>query len=114
MSPPTPFPSNALLVTGVVYASDLGSFLEVMLGVNTTAAEPLLDTGGADPAKWSARMSGNVFTGISVTTDAFDRLLLFLEQTGSEVGPDQISYAGPSDISDSLGRMLVPFEGLPL
>ena len=107
-------PIAPLVVTGVVYVNDLGTFLEVQLGVNTTEAQPLLDASGASPAKWSARMNDKLFTGISVTTDGFDRLLLFLEQTGEEAGEDEISYAAPSDIEDSLGRELETFEDLPL
>ena len=95
-------------------AEESSGDLEVTLTFNTSAADPIGDVGGADPAKWTARFAGMRYEGYLLSNQSDTTLLLFMSQSAAEVGPDVIGYAGPSDISDSLGRELGPFADFPL
>ena len=82
---------------------------------NTTSANPINDPSAADPTKWSARFQGTRYNGVLLAAVVEDRIYLLLDPAGAEAGADVLSYANaPSDISDSSGRFLAAFSGLPL
>ena len=95
-------------------AEESSGDLEVTLTFNTSAADPIGDVGGADPAKWTARFAGMRYEGYLLSNQSDTTLLLFMSQLGAEAGDDEMSYAGPGDIGDALGRMLQPFADMPL
>ena len=92
-----------------------GPTLELNVAFNTTAAEPLNDPSGADPAKWTARYQGQKYVGSLIAAVDFETAFLQMTATGAEAGPDVLNYANaPSDISDSLGRQLAAFQGFAI
>ena len=88
--------------------------LEVMLTFNTSSEDPIGPVSGAVAGKWTARFAAMRYEGYLLSNQSDTTLLLFMSQSAAEVGPDVIGYAGPSDISDSLGRELGPFADFPL
>ena len=110
--PEAPAGLNITAVTDVSYGGDVLSFLVVF---DTTEGEPLVDIGAADPAKWTARYSGGLFEGVSLVMVNFDMVEVGMTVVGAEAGPNVCAYSNaPSDIGDSLGRMLAAFSEYPL
>jgi len=99
-------------VEGVGYDEPV---LSVTLVFDTTAAEPLV-AGTLDPAKWSAVWQGaGGFSGLAADVVAFDRIALQLQGPAGPGGASSVSYSNaPSDVSDTLGRMLAAFSDRPL
>jgi hypothetical protein len=109
---PTPTPLQVVGVENVNYDEPVLSFTLVF---NTTAEEPLV-ADALDAAKWSAvYQGGGGFFCESASVGAFDRVDLMFSGTPGPGGASTVSYSNdPSDVSDSLGRQLAAFEGLPL
>ena len=108
---------GALMVVGIPVFGVYEINLEMEIQFNVTEAAPLADVSappGADPAKWTARYQGTRYVGSMLQNYEFDKLYLSLAPAGLEAGSDELSYAGPSDISDVLGRELEAFEDMPI
>jgi hypothetical protein len=106
-APPLP----PMVVTSIVNVTPTVSGLEVNLAVDTTEAFPLLPTTAADPTKWTAQYDATLYVGASVETVGWNELLVVFAISGYEERPALVEYsANPSDISDTLGRMLGAFE----
>jgi hypothetical protein len=107
--------ADALTLIAVTDIEETAGDLDCVLVFDTTAEHPLASVASADPQKWTMRYDGKLWVGILLTNNAFDKLSLFMAESGTEAGPDEISYANdPSDISDALGRQLGAFSGFPL
>ena len=120
-APPTPFHRRRLrraggvAVVGYAGFSVSGGNLDVHFLFNTTEAFPLMDAGGADPTKWTARYAGQHYLGSDIVPIAADELLIVYTTQGAEAGPNVTNYAAdPSDITDVRGRKLIRFTALPL
>ena len=92
-----------------------GENLEMNVRLDATEAFPLNVPVGADPAKWTARYQGQAYVGNTIALGDYDFLYLQLTPAGAEAGADVLNYANaPSDVSDSVGRFLAAFSGLPI
>jgi hypothetical protein len=110
---PTPAPA-ALQVIGVENVSYDEPLLSFTLVLNTTAEEPLV-AGTLDAENWSAVYQGVGFYGYDANVAAFDRIDIIVQANAPAPGADSVSYAAdPGDVSDTGGRTLAAFEGLPL
>jgi hypothetical protein len=114
-TPPGPTPPVAPLA--VLDVEDV--FIEPEVGVvtcvfNTTAGDPIGEVDSANPAKWTVRYDNQRYAGSSLEKLSFDRVRIGLAIVEPDEGPNVIGYAGPSDISDALGRQLAAFSDLPL
>jgi hypothetical protein len=66
-------------------------------------------------SRWSATYEGGAFTGYSAVVVGFDRIDVTVQGFAGGGGASSVSYAaGPSDVSDTSGRWLAAFSGLPL
>jgi len=111
---PQAAPPAALAVVGVENVNYDEPVLSLTLVFNTSADNPLV-AGTLDPAKWSAVYQGGGFFCESASVAAFDRIDLTFSGTAGPGGASNVSYSNdPSDVSDTLGRTLAAFEGLPL
>ena len=104
----------ALEVIGVEAVGYDEPVLSFTLVFNTTAEEPLV-ADPLDPAKWSGAWQGGGMAPLTAEVVAFDRIAITLQGTAGPAGTSSVSYAaGPSDVSDTLGRQLAAFEEFPL
>ena len=112
-SPPVPL--QLLSVQELAYGGDVLSFIAVF---NTTPTEPLVDPSAppaADAAKWTARYNGGVFEASSLILAQYDQIEVGMQVIGAEAGANVLNYSNaPSDIGDTLARMLGAFAGFPL
>ena len=110
--PPGPAP---LVVTGVNDVEYDGAYAAMTLYLDVADGHALLEPVDADPAKWSTRLGGTIYTGTSVSLAADNALRITFADFGGEAGPNVVSYAAdPSDIGDDEGRMLAAFADVPL
>jgi hypothetical protein len=115
VTPTTPAPTPATLqvvgVENLVYDEPMLTFTLVL---NTSEDDPLV----ADPLdaeKWSGTYEGGAMTPYSADVVAFDRITVTLQGLAGGGGASSVSYAAdPSDVSDTSGRELAAFSGLPL
>ena len=98
-------------VEGVSYDDPVLSFTLVF---DTTAEEPLV-ADALDAAKWSGTWQGGGMSGLSADVVGVDRIAVTLQGAAGPGGASDVSYSNaPSDVSDTLGRMLAAFEEFPL
>jgi hypothetical protein len=112
-SSPTTAPV-ALQVMGVENVAYDEPLLSFTLVFNTTAEDPLVaDT--LDPMNWSAVYQGVGYYGYDANVVAFDRIDVIVQADAPTPGADAVAYAAdPADVSDTGGRVLAAFSGLPL
>ena len=109
-SPPVP-----LQVVEVVDLNYGGDVLSLVAVFNTTPAQPLVDPAAALPSKWTARYSGALFEASSLILVQYDRIEIGMEVMTGQAGANVLNYSNaPSDIGDTLGRMLAAFVDYPL
>ena len=114
-NPPPPPPPAALAVVEVIDLNYGGDVLSFTVVFNTTAAQPLVDPIGAEPSKWTARYSGALFEASSLLLVQYDRIEVGMEVMSGQAGANVLNYSNaPSDIGDTLGRMLSAFGDYPL
>ena len=105
----------ALTVAGVDGVSIFAGQLQMNVLFNTTSENPINDPSAADPAKWTARFGGTKYIGVLLAPVVEDSIFVLMDPAGAEAGADVLNYSNaPSDISDTLGRFLAAFSGLPL
>ena len=111
-APPPPAALTLLSVNSLVV---IGPEIEMNLVFDVTGSDTLNDVTAADPGKWTARYQGVLYVGSILVNVAPDSLYLQMTPAGAEAGADVLHYANaPSDVSDSLGRLLAAFQGFPL
>jgi hypothetical protein len=104
-----------LLLVGFNGIEATAGDLSVHVLFNTTGERPLQSVAAADPSKWTARWANEHYLGNGVYPVAYNELMIVLSTTGTNTGPNEITYAaGPSDIADVLGRYLAAFAGRAL
>jgi hypothetical protein len=110
-----PDPPAALSVVSVEIVSEDPTDLHLKVFFNTTEEEPLVYSEEFLPGKWTARRNDVRFHGGNVTWFDFNCLEVALQNFEADAGEDELNYSNaPSDVSDSLGRMLAAFTGFPL
>jgi hypothetical protein len=110
-APPTPAALQVIGVENVLYDEPVLLFTLVL---NTTEDAPLV-AGELDPFKWSGVYQGGGMASFTAEIAGFDRIAISLQGFAGTGGASSVSYAAdPSDVSDTLGRQLAAFEGVPL
>lgn len=103
--------AGPLAVTAIGDVAAFGQLMQFTATLNTTEADPLVFDNPPDPAKWRARYQGKRYSGVLVSSPAYNQLIVGLQYVEDEAGADQVEYLNnPSDIADANGRRLGAFE----
>jgi hypothetical protein len=112
IAPPAP---PALVLVGVSNLFFDGTDGGFIAEFDVHPGQSLLDTSGADPAKWTCRVSGTGYSGTEIDLLDGSHLQINFAGAGSQAGPDVVSYANnPSDIADTEARQLPAFADFPI